>query len=207
MKKDKSVIEFVGTSSKDEKIEIHTTVTVIVVKTTPAELTEFISALPSTDNLTYSEHYKIVMSYQRAYNRFTDEEKAQLSAETVKKLQDSVARMEELKKRHEDGIQNWIDLVNTFAGKVTAENYAQYYDAVQKAQVKYLELSDAQRAEFSYINSAENAAVMTAYKAAYRTVNEQSILDGSSIGKPTEYYDDFMMSANHYNLDLGHEDT
>ena len=207
LKKDKTVIEFVGTSSKDEKIEIHTTVTVIVVKTTPAELTDFISALPSTDNLTYSEHYKIVMSYQRAYNRFTDEEKAQLSAETVKKLQDSVARMEELKKRHEDGIQNWIDLVNTFAGKVTAENYAQYYDTVQKAQVKYLELSDAQRAEFSYINSAENAAVMTAYKAAYRTVNEQSILDGSSIGKPTEYYDDFMMGANHYNLDLGHEDT
>lgn len=75
MKKDKTVIEFVGTSSKDEKIEIHTTVTVIVVKTTPAELTDFISALPSTDNLTYSEHYKIVMSYQRAYNRFTDEER------------------------------------------------------------------------------------------------------------------------------------
>ena len=207
LKKDKTVIEFVGTNSKDAKIEIHTTVTVIVVKTTPAELTDFISALPSTDNLTYSEHYKIVMSYQRAYNRFTDEEKAQLSAETVKKLQDSVARVEELKKRHEDGIQAWIDLVNTFAGKVTAENYAQYYDAVQEAQVQYLELSDAQRAEFSYINSAENAAVMTAYKAAYRTVNEQSILDGSSIGKPTEYYDDFMMGANHYNLDLGHEDT
>ena len=205
--KDKTVIEFVGTNSKDDKIEIHTTVTVVVVKTTPAELTGFISALPSTDNLTYSENYKIVMSYQRAYDRFTDEEKKQLSAETVKKLQDSVARVEELKKRHEGGIQNWIDLVNTFAGKVTAENYAQYYDAVQDAQVKYLELSDAQRAEFSYIYSAENAAVMTAYKAAYRTVNEQSILDGSSIGKPTEYYDDFMMGANHYNLDLGHEDT
>lgn len=205
--KDKTVIEFVGTSSKDPKIEIHTTVTVVVVKTTPAELTGFISALPSTDNLTYSENYKIVMSYQRAYDRFTDEEKKQLSAETLKKLQDSVARVEELKKRHEDGIQAWIDLVNTFAGKVTAENYAQYYDAVQDAQVKYLELSDAQRAEFSYIYSAENAAVMTAYKAAYRTVNEQSILDGSSIGKPTEYYDDFMMGANHYNLDLGHEDT
>lgn len=205
--KDKTVIEFVGTSSKDPKIEIHTTVTVVVVKTTPAELTGFISALPSTDNLTYSENYKIVMSYQRAYTGFTDEEKKQLSAETLKKLQDSVARVEELKKRHEAGIQNWIDLVNTFAGKVTAENYAQYYDAVQDAQVKYLELSDAQRAEFSYIYSAENAAVMTAYKAAYRTVNEQSILDGSSIGKPTEYYDDFMMSANHYNLDLGHEDT
>ena len=205
--KDKTVIEFVGTSSKDPKIEIHTTVTVMVVKTTPAELTGFISALPSTDNLTYSENYKIVMSYQRAYDRFTDEEKKQLSAETLKKLQDSVARVEELKKRHEDGIQAWIGLVNTFAGKVTAENYAQYYDAVQDAQVKYLELSDAQRAEFSYIYSAENAAVMTAYEAAYRTVNEQSILDGSSIGKPTEYYDDFMMSANHYNLDLGHEDT
>lgn len=205
--KNETVIEFVGTSSKDDKIEIHTTVTVVVVKTTPAELTGFISALPSTDNLTYSEHYKIVMSYQRAYDRFTDEEKKQLSAETLKKLQDSVARVEELKKRHEGGVQAWIDLVNTFAGKVTAENYAQYYDAVQDAQVKYLEMSDAQRAEFSYIYSAENAAVMTAYKAAYRAVNEQSILDGSSIGKPTEYYDDFMMSANHYNLDLGHEDT
>ena len=118
-----------------------------------------------------------------------------------------MARVEELKKRHEAGVQNWIALVNTFAGKVTAENYAQYYDAVQDAQVKYLELSDAQRAEFTAVNSTENAAVMTAYKAAYRTVNEQSILDGSSIGKPTEYYDDFMMSANHYNLDLGHEDT
>lgn len=205
--KDKTVIDFVGNNKTNSKIEIHTTITVIVVKTTPAELTGFISALPSTDNLTYSEHYKIVMSYQRAYDRFTDEEKKQLSAETVKKLQDSVARVEELKKRHEGGVQAWIDLVNTFAGKVTAENYAQYYDAVQKAQVEYLELSDAQRAEFSYIYSAENAAVMTAYKAAYRTVNEQSILDGSSIGKPTEYYDDFMMSANHYNLDLGHEDT
>ena len=207
LKKDKTVIDIVGVDKTNPNIEIHTTITVIVVKTTPAELTGFISALPSTDNLTYSEHYKIVMSYQRAYDRFTDEEKAQLSAETVKKLQDSVARVEELKKRHEAGVQNWIALVNTFAGKVTAENYAQYYDAVQDAQVKYLEMSDAQRAEFTAVNSTENAAVMTAYKAAYRTVNEQSILDGSSIGKPTEYYDDFMMGANHYNLDLGHEDT
>lgn len=205
--KDKTVIDIVGADKKNPNIEIHTTITVIVVKTTPAELTGFISALPSTDNLTYADHYKIVMSYQRSYAGFTDEEKKQLSAETVKKLQDSVARMEELKKRHEDGIQAWIDLVNTFAGKVTAENYAQYYDAVQDAQVKYLEMSDAQRAEFAAVNSAENAAVMTAYEAAYRTVNEQSILDGSSIGKPTEYYDDFMMGANHYNLDLGHEDT
>lgn len=197
--KDKTVIDIVGVDKKNPKIEIHTTITVIVVKTTPAELTGFISALPSTDNLTYADHYKIVMSYQRAYAGFTDEEKKQLSAETVKKLQDSVARVEELKKRHEDGIQAWIDLVNTFAGKVTAENYAQYYDAVQDAQVKYLELSDAQRAELGTSKAA--------YEEAYRIVNEQSILDGSSIGKPTEYYDDFMMSANHYNLDLGHEDT
>ena len=205
--KDKTVIDIVGNHKTDKTIEIHTTITVIVVKTTPAELTGFISALPDTSSLTYAGHYKTVMSYQRVYNNYTAEEKAQLSAETVQKLQDSVARMEVLKKRHEDGIQAWANLVNTFAGKVTAKNYAQYYDAVQEAQVKYLELSDAQRAEFAAVNSTENAAVMTAYEAAYRTVNEQSILDGSSIGKPTEYYDDFMMSANHYNLDLGHEDT
>ena len=197
--KDKTVIDIVGVDKKNPKIEIHTTITVIVVKTTPAELTGFISALPSTDNLTYADHYKIVMSYQRAYAGFTDEEKKQLSAETVKKLQDSVARVEELKKRHEDGIQAWANLVNTFAGKVTEENYAQYYDAVQEAQVQYLELSDAQRAEVGTSKAA--------YEEAYRIVNEQSILDGSSIGKPTEYYDDFMMGANHYNLDLGHEDT
>ena len=197
--KDKTVIDIVGVDKKNPKIEIHTTITVIVVKTTPAELTGFISALPSTDNLTYADHYKIVMSYQRAYTGFTDEEKKQLSAETLKKLQDSVARVEELKKRHEDGIQAWANLVNTFAGKVTEENYAQYYDAVQEAQVKYLELSDAQRAEVGTSKAA--------YEEAYRIVNEQSILDGSSIGKPTEYYDDFMMGANHYNLDLGHEDT
>lgn len=75
LKKDKTVIDIVGVDKKNPKIEIHTTITVIVVKTTPAELTGFISALPSTDNLTYSEHYKIVMSYQRAYTGFTDEER------------------------------------------------------------------------------------------------------------------------------------
>ena len=199
LKGDKTVIEFVGTNSKDANIEIHTTITVIVVKTTPAELTGFINALPDTSSLTYAGHYKTVMSYQRVYNNYTAEEKAQLSAETLKKLQDSVARVEVLKKRHEDGIQAWTNLVNTFAGKVTEENYAQYYDTVQKAQVKYLELSDAQRAEVGTSKAA--------YEEAYRIVNEQSILNGSSIGKPTEYYDDFMMSANHYNLDLGHKDT
>ena len=197
--KDKTVIDIVGNHKTDKTIEIHTTITVIVVKTTPAELTGFISALPDTSSLTYAGHYKTVMSYQRVYNNYTAEEKAQLSAETVQKLQDSVARMEMLKKRHEDGIQAWDNLVNTFAGKVTAKNYAQYYDAVQEAQVKYLELSDAQRAEVGTSKAA--------YEEAYRIVNEQSILDGSSIGKPTEYYDDFMMGANHYNLDLGHEDT
>ena len=197
--KDKTVIDIVGNHKTDKTIEIHTTITVIVVKTTPAELTNFINALPDTSSLTYAGHYKTVMSYQRVYNKYTDEEKAQLSAETVQKLQDSVARMEVLKKRHEDGIQAWDNLVNTFAGKVTAKNYAQYYDAVQEAQVKYLELSDAQRAEVGTSKAA--------YEEAYRIVNEQSILDGSSIGKPTEYYDDFMMGANHYNLDLGHEDT
>ena len=200
---DRTVIDFVldsdNTKAKKENIELHTTITVIVVKTTPAELTDFVNALPDTSGLVYSAHYSLVQQYKRIYDGYTGEEKAQLSPETVQKLQDSVARVEELKKRHEDGIQAWAKLVNTFAGKVTAENYAQYYDAVQEAQVKYLELSDAQRAEVGTSKAA--------YEKAYRIVNEQSILDGSSIGKPTEYYDDFMMSANHYNLDLGHNDT
>ena len=204
---DKTVIEIIGTDKTNSNIEIHTTITVVVVKTTPAELTNFVNALPDTSSLVYTEHYSTVKSYQRAYDGYTAEEKAQLSAETVKKLQDSVARVEVLKKRHEDGIQAWDNLVNTFAGKVTAENYTRYYDAIKEAEVKYFELSDAQRKEFDAKVSAANGAVKEAYDAAYRIANEQSILDGSSIGKPTEYYDDFMMSANHYNLDLGHEDT
>ena len=199
--KDTTVIDIVGNHKTDKTIEIHTTITVIVVKTTPAELTNFINALPDTSSLTYAGHYKTVMSYQRVYNKYTDEEKAQLSAETVQKLQDSVARMEVLKKRHEDGIQAWANLVNTFAGKVTAENYAQYYDAVKDSEAKYLALSDAQRKE---IDKTEQK---TAYDAAFKVVTEQSILDGSSIGKPTNYPDDFMMTSLFFNLDLGHEDT
>ncbi|MFR5994208.1 MAG: hypothetical protein ACLUF9_01490, partial [Oscillospiraceae bacterium] len=62
--KDKTVIEFVGTSSKDPKIEIHTTVTVLWSRL-PGGADRFYKGLPSTDNLTYSENYKIVMSYQR----------------------------------------------------------------------------------------------------------------------------------------------
>ncbi len=202
---DKTVIDFVldsdNTRAKRENIELHTTVTVVVVKTTPEELTAFVDALPDISSLVYSEHYTVVQSYNRAYRGYTDQEKARLSAETVKKLQDSVARMEVLKKRHEDGIQAWANLVNTFAGKVTAENYAQYYDAVKDSEAKYLALSDAQRKE---IDKTEQK---TAYDAAFKVVTEQSILDGSSIGKPTNYPDDFMMTSLFFNLDLGHEDT
>ena len=204
---DKTVIDFVmdGNNSKvkneEKNVKLHTTITVIVVKTTPAELTDFVNALPDTSSLVYSEHYNMVQQYKRIYDGYTDEEKGQLSAETKQKLQDSVARMEVLKKRHEDGIQAWANLVNTLAGKVTAENYAQYYDAVKDSEAMYLKLSDAQRKE---IDKTEQK---TAYDAAFKVVTEQSILDGSSIGKPTNYPDDFMMTSLFFNLDLGHEDT
>lgn len=100
---DKTVIDFVldsdNTRAKRENIELHTTITVVVVKTTPEELTAFVDALPDISSLVYSEHYTVVQSYNRAYRGYTDQEKARLSAETVKKLQDSVARMEVLKKQ------------------------------------------------------------------------------------------------------------
>ena len=207
IRSDKTVIDFVmdGNNSKvkneEKNVKLHTTITVIVVKTTPAELTDFVNALPDTSSLVYSGHYNMVQQYKRIYGGYTDEEKAQLSPETVQKLQDSVARVEELKKRHEDGIQAWANLVNTFAGKVTAENYAQYYDAVKDSEAMYLKLSDAQRKE---IDKTEQK---TAYDAAFKVVTEQSILDGSSIGKPTNYPDDFMMTSLFFNLDLGHKDT
>ena len=207
IRSDKTVIDFVvdGNNSKvkneEKNVKFHTTITVIVVKTTPAELTDFVNALPDISSLVYSEHYNMVQQYKRIYDGYTAEEKGQLSAETKQKLKDSVARVEVLKKRHEDGVQAWANLVNTFAGKVTAENYAQYYDAVKDSEAKYLALSDAQRKE---IDKTEQK---TAYDAAFKVVTEQSILDGSSIGKPTNYPDDFMMTSLFFNLDLGHEDT
>ena len=202
--RDKTVIDIVATgkpNTPDKNVELHTTITVVVVKTTPEELTAFVDALPDTSSLVYSEHYTVVQSYNRAYQGYTDQEKARLSAETVKKLQDSVARMEELKKRHEDGIQAWLDLVNTYAGKITAKNYSTYYDAVKDSEVKYLQLTNAQRKEI------KDKKEKTVFDNAVELVTKQSILDGSSIGKPTIYPDDFMMTANHFNLDLGHEDT
>ena len=204
---DKTVIDFVmdGNNSRvkaeEKNVELHTTVTVIVVKTTPAELTDFVNALPDTTGLVYSEHYNMVQQYKRIYGGYTDEEKAQLSPETVQKLLDSMERVEVLKKRHEDGIQAWLDQVDTYAGKVTAENYAEYYDAVKDSEAAYLALSDAQRKEI------DTKDQKTAYDAAFKVVTEQSILDGSSIGKPTNYPDDFMMTSLFFNLDLGHEDT
>ena len=202
--RDKTVIDIVATgkpNTPNQNVELHTTITVVVVKTTPEELTAFVDALPDTSSLVYSEHYTVVQSYYRAYQCYTDQEKARLSAETVKKLLDSVARMEELKKRHEDGIQAWLDLVNTYAGKITAKNYSTYYDAVKDSEVKYLQLTNAQRKEI------EDKKEKTVFDNAVELVTKQSILDGSSIGKPTIYPDDFMMTANHFNLDLGHEDT
>ena len=202
--RDKTVIDIVATgkpNTPNQNVELHTTITVVVVKTTPEELTAFVDALPDTSSLVYSEHYTVVQSYYRAYQGYTDQEKARLSAETVKKLLDSVARMEELKKRHEDGIQAWLDLVNTYAGKITDENYSTYYDAVKDSEVKYLQLTNAQRKEI------KDKKEKTVFDNAVELVTKQSILDGSSIGKPTIYPDDFMMTANHFNLDLGHEDT
>ena len=202
--RDKTVIDIVATgkpNTPNQNVELHTTITVVVVKTTPEELTAFVDALPDTSSLVYSEHYTVVQSYYRAYQGYTDQEKARLSAETVKKLLDSVARMEELKKRHEDGIQAWLELVNTYAGKITDKNYSTYYDAVKDSEVKYLQLTNAQRKEI------EDKTEKTVFDNAVELVTKQSILDGSSIGKPTIYPDDFMMTANHFNLDLGHEDT
>ena len=199
--KEKTVIDIVWNHKTDKTVEIHTTLTVIVVKTTPEELTARIEALPDIDSLVYTADYKTAQNYDRVYKGYTEEEKAQISAETLKKLTDSLAKLETLKKRHEDGIQAWKDGVNTYAGKVTAGNYAQYYDAVKESERSYLALSDAQRKEI------DASTEKTAYDAAYQIVDTGSIQDGSSIGKPTNYPDDFMMGANHYNLELGHEDT
>ncbi|MDD7671403.1 MAG: S-layer homology domain-containing protein [Clostridia bacterium] len=179
---------------------VYTTFTFVKYRVSTEELTTEINALAKPDSLTYAADYSKVTSYKEIYDAYSKEEQAQISAETLDKLNAAVERMAVLKERHEKGINDLVALTDSFSG-ITEKNYKQYADAVREAEIQYRSLSDAQAADFDKLPQGK------ARYNAYMLVNKQSTLDGSSIGFATNYIDDFMMTANHYNLDLGHEDT
>ena len=198
--KNSTELKITWNGKKDETIQINTTFTFVKYRVSPEELTIEINALAKPDSLTYAADYEKVESYKAIYDAYSEEEKAQISKETLDKLDAAVERMAVLKERHKKGISDFAAMVDSFAD-ITAENYSQYAAKVREAEVFYRGLSDAQISEIDKLPQVQT------WLNAYMLVNKQSSLDGSSIGFATNYIDDFMMTANHFNLDLGYEDT
>ena len=198
--KNSTELKITWNGKKDETIQINTTFTFVKYRVSPEELTIEINALAKPDSLTYAADYEKVESYKAIYDAYSEEEKAQISKETLDKLNAAFERMAVLKERHKKGISDFVAMVNSFAD-ITEENYSQYAAKVREAEVFYRGLSDAQISEIDKLPQVQT------WLNAYLLVNKQSTLDGSSIGFATNYIDDFMMTANHFNLDLGYEDT
>ena len=167
--------------------------------TSPDELAVQISALPSAENAVYSaDLYGIVCARLDIYQGFTEEEQAQVT--NIDQLLALKARLEELKLPYEAEIQALSTLVSSYAGNVTSDNYRQYLGDVRAAEIKYLSLSDAQRADFERTSS-----VAGSYWPAYYTATLAAIKNGDALGYPTQYPDDFMLRGSYYNLDLDQE--
>ena len=198
--KNSTELKITWNGKKDETIQINTTFTFVKYRVSPEELTIEINALAKPDSLTYAADYEKVESYKAIYDAYSKEEKPQINAETLDKLNAAVERMAVLKERHKKGISDFVAMVNSFAD-ITEENYSQYAAKVREAEIFYRGLSDAQISEIDKLPQVQT------WLNAYLLVNKQSTLDGSSIGVATNYIDDFMMTANHFNLDLGYEDT
>ena len=163
------------------------------------ELIEQINALPSAEDAAYSSDlYNSVCAKLELYQGYTAEEQAQVT--NIDKLLALKERLEELKIPYEAKIQALSTLVSGYAGKVTSDNYRQYLADVRAAEIQYLSLSDAQRADFARTSSAAGN-----YWSDYYTATLAAIKNGDSLGYPTQYPDDFMLRGSYYNLDLGQE--
>ena len=187
-----------GANQRKSYINLSYTFTFRKFSVLPEDLVKQIEALPSAENASYTaELYKTVCGILDIYNGYSDEEKEQVT--NAEKLLAVKARLDALKVPYEEKIQALAELVSGYAGKVTEENYKQYLDAVRKAEIGYLALSDAQRVDFMRTNVAAN------YWPDYYTATLAAIKNGDSLGYPTQYPDDFMLHNSYYNLDLGQE--
>ncbi len=169
---------------------------------TSAELEAMIQKLPKTEDLSYTRDKGTVDSLKKMYDRMPESEKNQVSPEAVKKLNDAVAKIQELYNSGIAQIQELVDLINTYSGKVTEENYREYEEAVVKSQELYNRLTDWIYEKFT----ADHRGEYNAMQKALTAVERGRILAGKTDGISTDYIDDFMVCANAFNLTLGAEE-
>ena len=165
---------------------------------TPAEVEEMIHQLPALEEMTYVEHYDTVAAIKIAYDRLTEEQQKEISADAIAKLTATVAKLEAEYAAGMKQIEDLTMLINSYASQVTEENFETYQEAVLKSKELYEQLAgwiydkfmSDHRTEYSYMTSA------------FEIVNKARIAAGSTNGIATDYIDDFMVSANAFNLTL-----
>lgn len=194
---DETKIEMVWTNRNDPNLEVTYVFTVKRYHFNPQELETEILNLPAVEVLNYETHHMQVSNMMSIYESFTEEEKTQLSSEAVEKLKSAAARMEQIRQEDEQAVAELVELVDSYAGKITEENYLTYYDNVLRSSAIYDTFSRWRQGLFQ---QEEAFGLM---EEAEEQVNRYAILDGNSIGKVTDYRDDFMVSANAFNLTLG----
>lgn len=167
--------------------------------TTAAEVEEMILALPKLEDLLYREHHAEVARVKGFYDKLSEEQKGEISEEAEQKLLSAAAKMEAEKTAGEAQLTELVDLIDTYAGKVTEENYAEYKEAVLRSKELYAQLSGW---VYDTFTSAYKERCQS-MKSAFDIINRAQIAGGTTVGTPTDYIDDFMVAANAFNLTLG----
>lgn len=200
LKGNETKIELVWNKDNDSTFEIRYTFTVIKFKYTPEKLKEDISLLPSTEELEYELHYAKVVNMYNAYENMTDQEKGMLTESERTKLLEAYERVQEIKRSDDEALQTLMDLVDSYSGKITRDNYKDYVSVVNLSEDKYAALSRRCKEIF------EGESQFKAMQEAVKLITNYTILDGENVGTPLDYSDDFMISSNAYNLTLGAPD-
>ncbi len=190
--------------SRESNERINRTYTLYIVKknATVADIEAGIMALPDLEDLSYSKDKGTVDSLKMLYENLDEETKKEISAEAVAKLEASVKHIEELYESGINAISTLKDLIDSYADKVTEENYKDYTEAVLESKEQYDALSGWVYEQFM----AECKTQYNAMNTALEAVRRGKIAANETNGEPTDYIDDFMVSANAFNLILGAEE-
>lgn len=176
-----------------------------------ADIIAGIDELPEKEYVSYSEDGSMIVALQKKLALLSEEQKEQIPAEKREKLQELADEVSAQKTEGEQIIQSLVDVIAQFKDTVTSdltvtqEYYEKYGDAIKKAEAIRNGLSGWIKEAFEQEYKQDNATLNTAYDL----INKYEIAgsDESTINKPTDYVDYFMISGNAYNLTLGKEDT
>lgn len=163
---------------------------------TPAKLEMAINALPEISALDYDLHNELIIELMKQYNAFNEKEKGELSDAAKTKLLAANSKIEEIIEADKQMVDALVYAVNGYYGKITQKNYEQYVDAVNSSIETYEKFNDRCKRLFEET---------TAFKRMNdsKLLIDRYVMGSGSIGIPTDYPDDFMISANAFNLTLG----